>query len=421
MLRILRNRSLMILVAAEVISALGSWITSMALYAIIVFEGTGGVTETSALFLAAMGPSLLLGPAAGWLADRFDRKWLMIASQSLSGLIVAGVLLVGTDRLAPILVLVLLHAIAGSVMGPARQAVIPALVDRADLTRANAFLQQLAGLVKVLAPMLAGFVLTLLEPRQAILLDVLSYGLAALALLWLPPLPTQQRRAGLEEGAPGEGGWAGLRRTLAGVNRQAPLLRWLAPVFYLLALLLLAFDVSVAVFTRDLLRASSDFMGLLVGLIGLGTSAAALFLMAAAAGRSPWRDLVTGMLMMAALPLAVALADVWGSPAAGQALLLAGSLVGGLGIGLANVQAQTLVQQLAPAGWLGRLSGLFQSVMVAGQLTGLLLTPLLVPGLLSFGLFFGLGTGVLLLAGVALQLRIGRGGERAASPPAPAD
>lgn len=397
MFSILKNRSLLVLAGAEVVSALGTWITTMALYAIVVFQGTGGVAHTSALFLAAMGPTLLLGPVAGWMADRFDRKRLMITSHLLSAAVVSVVVFIGTERLGLIYLLMVLQSIAGSLMAPARSAVMPVLVDRAHLTQANAFLQQLTGLIKIVAPMFAGFVLTLMTPRQAIVLDVISYLLAAAALTLLPALPARRAEARSEQGKPAVSGWAALRQTIAQVSRQAPLLKLLFPAMYLLALVLLAFDVTAAVFTRDVLHASADFMGLLVGLVGVGTGLSALALMLVKGERNLWLDLVIGFLLMTAIPLSLALADWWGAPGPGRMLVLVGCLLGGLGLGLANVQAQTLIQSLAPEGWLGRLGGLFQSVMIAGQLSGLLLTPLIVPEPVSFGLFFGIGTGAMLL------------------------
>jgi hypothetical protein len=59
---------------------------------------------------------------------------------------------------------------------------------------------------------------------------------------------------------------------------------------------------------------------------------------------------------------------------------------------------------LPPANLLGRVSGLFQSTAVAGQMVGILLTPLLVPSLLSIGLYFGIAT-LLLIGLVAIMLR----------------
>jgi MFS family permease len=89
-----------------------------------------------------------------------------------------------------------------------------------------------------------------------------------------------------------------------------------------------------------------------------------------------------------------------------SALLLAACLVGGVGNGFVHVQMVTLLQTLAPAGMLGRASGLFQSVAVAGQLIGLLLTPILVPGLLTMTNFFLVAAVSLagVVAGITVQL-----------------
>jgi hypothetical protein len=87
--------------------------------------------------------------------------------------------------------------------------------------------------------------------------------------------------------------------------------------------------------------------------------------------------------------------------------VLGASLVGGVGNGLITVQASTLLQLLSPADLLGRISGVFQSVTIAGQLMGMVLVPVLVPGLLSMDLYFLL-SGVLLavlVAYAALSLR----------------
>jgi MFS family permease len=400
MMSVLRNRSLLTLAGAELVTSLGSWITSMALFAIMIFEGTGGVGESTAIFLAGLAPSVLLGPVAGWAADRFDRKWLMIASQLLSGLAVSALIFV--ERLAWIYLILVLHSIAGAAMGPARQAAMPALVDRADLTRANAFMQQWTGGIKMVAPMLAGAVLTILPPRQAIILDVISYALAAAALALLPALSASRSEERPVGAKPGESGWAALRRTVGELNRRAPLLRLIFPGMFLLAVVLMAYDVTAAVFVRDVLRSSSDFFGLSIGLIGAGTAVAGLGLMLVRGERNPWRDLLLGFLLMTAIPLTLALAFFAGNPDLGRAVVLAGSLLGGLGLGVANVQGQTLIQLLAPNGWVGRLGGLFQSVTVAGHITGLLLTPLIVPEPVSFGLFFAVGAGLLILFCLAL-------------------
>ncbi|HEX9013800.1 MAG TPA: MFS transporter, partial [Anaerolineaceae bacterium] len=165
-----KNRPLLILGISESVSNTGSWVTMMAVYAMLVFQGKGGLAESSGVFLAGLLPMLVFSPAAGWLCDRFDRRKLMIGSELLSGAVIGG--LIFARQPAVIYALLALQAVTTALMTPARQAVVPQVVPPEELTRANAFLQQLAGIIKIAAPSLAGLVLTLLSPHQAIILDV---------------------------------------------------------------------------------------------------------------------------------------------------------------------------------------------------------------------------------------------------------
>src|SRR5512133_333837 len=187
MKRILNQRTLLILGTAESVSGIGDWITMMAVLAMLVFRGGGGVMASSGVFLAGLLPTLVVSPLAGWLVDRVNRKALLIGSQLLAGVIVSGLFF--TTRIEMIYAILALEAVVLSVVTPTRQSVIPDLVPREDLTRANAFLQQLTGLVKVFSPVIAGMVLTVMNPHTAILFDVASFFLGAGILAFLPSLP----------------------------------------------------------------------------------------------------------------------------------------------------------------------------------------------------------------------------------------
>jgi MFS family permease len=172
-LKIARQPALLTIGTAESISGIGDWITLMAVYANLVFRGGGGVAQSSGILLAGLLPMLLASPGAGWLCDRFNRKHLMIASLLASGLVVSG--LIFTTRLELVYLLLALQAVSVSLFGPARLAATPSLVAPDDLPSANAFLQQLSSIIKISAPVLAGLVLTVLTPNQAIILDVFSF------------------------------------------------------------------------------------------------------------------------------------------------------------------------------------------------------------------------------------------------------
>jgi MFS family permease len=396
--KIRHHQALLILGLAESVSGVGNWITALAVFALIVFRGTGGVVESSGVLLAGLAPTLLCSPLAGWLCDRVDRKWLLIGGEVLSGLAVVGLIFV--DRLELIYGLLAVQAVAGSVIMPARQAAVPALVGSDNLTRANALLQQLAAFVKIGAPMLAGAILTILAPHQAMVVDVISFGLAALILTRLPALPPPQAPAvGSRE--------ARLPVSVGGVLRQSPRLRLLFVTMFLFIVTIMAFDVLAPVFTRDILGGDESLFGLLVGLIGVGSLAAGAGLFLRKGTRDPWPDMLAALLLLGVIPAALMLASWLPDPGLARGVVIVGCLIGGVGNGILSVQVGTLLQLASPPALLGRMGGLFQSTIVAGQIVAIFVTPVLTPALVPFGLFFAVAAGaiVLLTLGAALTLR----------------
>ncbi len=379
---ILSNRPLITIGISESVSNIGNWITMMAVFAMVVFRGEGGVTQSSGIILAGLLPTLLFSPVAGWLCDRFDRKWLMIGSELASAVITTGLIFV--QRLELIYAVLALQAVSIAIMSPARQATLPDLVDKDMLTRANAFLQQLSGIIKVTAPMLAGLVLSLIGPHQAIILDVVSFLLSALILTRLPALPPHREEKPAQADAPA------VRTGLGQTLRASASLRLLFVSTFLAIFVIIGFDVLTPVYVRDILMADEGFYGLIIGCVGMGTVAASLALMLRKSNPNPWHELIAGLLLLGIIAGSMFAAIQAGSTALARGLILAGCLLGGIGNGMVNIQISTLLQSQSPPAVLGRVSGAFQGTAVAGQLSGLLVTPLLVPGLLPMGAYFGL-------------------------------
>lgn len=389
---IVKNRSLVILGFAESVSGMGSWITGLAVFSLIIFRGDGNVVQSSGILLASLLPMLLFSPVAGNLVDRFDRRRLMIASELLAGVAVAGLIFV--QNLWLIYLLLALQSIFNTIMMPARQAVVPDLVAREDLTSANAFLQQLAGLIKVFAPIIAGAMLAVFNPHSVIVFDVISYALSAVILTRLPALPPRPQAT--TASAASETPQAAATTGFTALLRTVPGLRLIFLSTFLVTVAIIGFDVLSAIFTRDVLQGSEGIFGLLIGLIGLGTVVGAAGLMMSKRERNLWADVAGGLLLLTLLAAAVALGAWVGNPTFATVILAGGCLLAGLGMGVMHVQIATLIQILTPAALLGRAGGMYQTIAVAGQITGILLTPLLVPGLLSVAQFFGLATLALL-------------------------
>jgi MFS family permease len=379
MKRIFTQRTLLILGTAESVSGIGDWITMMAVLAMLVFRDGGGVMASSGVFLAGLLPTLVVSPLAGWLVDRVNRKTLLIGSQILAGIIVSGLFF--TTRIEMIYAILALEAVVLSVVTPTRQAVIPDLVPREDLTRANAFLQQLAGLVKVFSPVIAGMVLTVMDPHTAILFDVASFFLGAGILAFLPSLPlhAESRRTREEEKHDGNP---------LKILQSIPQLQVLFVTVFVAILGIIGFDVLSSVYTKEVLHQGEKTYGFIISLVGIGSLVATLVLMLRKNGANPWKDILLGFTLLSLIPLSLVVSYQFNDIVLAQYLLMVSCLIGGIGNGLVHVQVGTIMQLVTPTRVLGRVGGWMQTVMVAGQLIGLLITPLLVPKLVSMELFF---------------------------------
>lgn len=400
---VLRNRALLLMAGAESVSTVGNWIAMQAIYALLIFQGGGGVGQSAGIYLSGLAPAMLLGPLAGWLCDRFDRRRLMIISELASGCFIA--LMMFTNRLEWLYALLVAESIAGTVMAPARGTIVKDVVAPADLTRANAFLQQVAALTKIGAPLLGALVVSLISPRTALFLDVVSFVLSAAILTFMPALPVGQGEAPTVADDK-----VSIWQTLRSILRQAPQLRLLFPFMFVLALVLVSFDISMAVYVRDVMRSGIAFTGMMASVVGLGMGAGAFALMLVKGERSLIRDYLIGLMLITCLPAVISLGTWIAVLPLARAVVLAGCFLGGLGISLANVQGSVMLQRLAPEGWLGRLSGTVGSVMTGGQVIGMVATPLLVPHVVSFGVYFGLSTLVLMLISLGTMLALPRAG-----------
>ena len=166
----------MLLWSGGFISAIGSGLTSFGL-GVYIFQQTGKASQMALVTLLAFLPSLLLGPVAGVLADRHDRRLLMVLGDSLSAvglLFILVSLMQGEARLANLRG-VTIGSVFASLLEPAYKATITDLLDPEQYSKASG-LVQIAGSAKYLvSPVLAGFLLTISDIRLLLLLDICTF------------------------------------------------------------------------------------------------------------------------------------------------------------------------------------------------------------------------------------------------------
>lgn len=156
--RLFTNRNFRNLWIAQTISGVGDWLVVGLLIPLVTQLSNGSSMAVAGIMIAKIIPSLLLGGVLGVLVDRFDRRRLMIVCDLINGVLCLGLLFIYSVRPSVALTLVyaitFLMEICNLLMVPAKNALIPAIVDERDLVAANGLsytTQQASMLIGLLA------------------------------------------------------------------------------------------------------------------------------------------------------------------------------------------------------------------------------------------------------------------------------
>jgi MFS family permease len=194
------------------VSALGTSLGSFAL-GVWVFQRTGSVTGFATIGLVAGIVMFLMAPVGGALADRFDRRKLLLTADLGSGLLTGLVaILLLTDRLALWLVYPFVASMVAflSIQGPALQASVSLLVPRQQLARAAGMSQTSRSFAQIVGPFAAGFLVGQIGFHGLIFIDTCTFLFAVVTLLLVRiPMPVE---APAETAGPADRPPAGPRR-----------------------------------------------------------------------------------------------------------------------------------------------------------------------------------------------------------------
>lgn len=186
-LSLLRQRNFARFTAAAFLSSVGDGVLSAAL-PFHVYVLTGSVLATTAMFMARTVPSLVLAPFAGVLVDRWDRRTTQIWSDFARAAVVAALILVqSADTIWVVYVLAFVESSVSQVARPAVAALVPALVGREELARANSVSSVRWHISLILGFPLGGALLAIVGFPSVVILDSMSYLVSGLLLLGIQP------------------------------------------------------------------------------------------------------------------------------------------------------------------------------------------------------------------------------------------
>jgi len=184
-----KNRDFTYLWMAQVVSLLGDWFNTIALSALVARFTDGSGIAISAFLMARFLPPLIVGPFAGVLVDRFDRKMILIYSNILRTAIVLMFLFATTpDLLWLIYVLTIAQFSISALFEPGQSAIIPSLIKREDLVIANTLTSITWSVMLALGAIIGGIVGALFGTMVALIIDAMTFALAAF-FIWLIDVP----------------------------------------------------------------------------------------------------------------------------------------------------------------------------------------------------------------------------------------
>ena len=379
-----------LLVAGSFVNALGTGMTAFVL-GVHAYSLTGSATAVSLIQLSAFAPLVLLAPLTGVLADRFDRRLIMILGDggSVVGLAVVCLAVARAGGIAWLCLGVLLSSCLASLTEPALRASVTDVVEPDDYVRASGALQLASAAKFLLAPVVAGFLLSVIGVTGVVLLDAATC-LVTVVLTW--------RVRGLIGAAAVEADSAGLMDRLADGWRAVTATRSLRAVIALMILVTFAMGATQTLLKPILLPlGDARSVGTVETLAAVGLLAGS----AAVSALAHWR------------PVSLLTLGLTGAGAAMTVLCLRPSPIWVAVVGVAlfaalpagNAGADALVRAQVPGGVQARAWGLISLItqsgylvafMVAGPAADRLLEPALADGgawALGLGAVVGTGPG----------------------------
>jgi len=354
------HRAFAVLWVATVVSNVGTWMNDV---------GNGWLMTTLdptpsmvALVQAATTlPILLFALLAGAIADIVDRRRLLIVLNVVLGILAAGFAVLVAGGLAgvgAVLGYAFLAGTAAAFMAPAWQAIVPRLVNRAELTDAVALNGMGINVSRAIGPALGGVLIVSLGIAAPYVVNAASFlGIIAALVFWKP-------EAGPVRHLPSERVWgamgAGVRYAARSAPLKATLVRSLA--FFVCAS---AFWALLPLIVRQELDGDAGLYGILLGCVGAGAVGGAFLLPVLRRHMNPNRLVAAGTLGIAAVMVVFAL--VPNAIAAGAAGLVAG-LCWICVMANLNASAQTAVPDWVRARGLSLLLMVFAGSMAAGSM-----------------------------------------------------
>jgi MFS family permease len=272
--RALRHRNYRLFFGGQSISLIGTWMQRIAM-SWLVYRLTHSAFLLGAVGFAGQLPSFLFAPVAGVLADRWDRRRTLVATQTLSmaqALVLAILVLTKTVEVWHIAVLALVLGTVNALDIPVRQSFVVQMIEgKNDLGNAIALNSSMVNAARLIGPSVAGILIAAFGEGLCFLINAISYIAVIAALLAMRiNLPTAPHTGHILEK---------LREGFSYARGSTPI-RYIILLLALVSLMGMPYQILMPVFASDVLHGGPHTLGFLMGASGLGALIGTVFLAA---------------------------------------------------------------------------------------------------------------------------------------------
>jgi MFS transporter, DHA3 family, macrolide efflux protein len=349
------NRNLALLLGGQLISQVGDKFHMLAV-AFLVLKTTGSPAKMGLVLFCSVFPSMLLGVVAGAVLDRCDRKRIIVTADIIRGLIVAaigGAFAMGALSFSGLLLAQVLISTCTAFFDPAIPAMIPQLVRRDELTRANAHTQLISGIATIAGPVLGGLTVAWGGYLPVFLFNAASYLFSAVfeSMIQMPA----REETSEKQNSLGSDILEGCRY-MADRQHLVVILGMVAVIHFFVG----SIEAVIPVMAAGLKGKGAANIGFIQTAFGLGTVTAALVISLRKTSGREVRVLFGSVFLIGLLLLAMGAFHLWGARRVGLYLAFFVSLGGA--VIFAGTSFRSILQKNVADAMMGRVFGFVASV-----------------------------------------------------------
>ncbi|MGE7865218.1 MFS transporter [Bacillus paramycoides] len=394
------TRNIILMMIGKMTSLLGAGIYTFAM-GLYVLKTTGSGMGFATTLICGSIPRMVCGPIAGAVADRVNRRWLIIGTDLLSSLTMLMMFILATT-FGPSLLFIYISAallsICASFYSVAFTSSIPNLVDEERIQKASALNQTAASLSSILAPIIGGVVFGFFSIKSFFLLNSITFFLAVIVQLFIVFDLYKKEVAENKE------------HFLTSIKEGFSYVKQQHEIYGLMKIALWVNFFASALFVAlpyiivQNLHLSSKQLGTVEGMLAVGMLIGAIVLSVRKETNNLFRSVYVGLFLFASLslctifPLLVTIPKI-----ASFIYYIAFMLLTGISMMVVNIPMQVHIQKTTDPSYLGRVFGLLETISTAIAPLGMIVFGFLLDMMPTSVVMITLGGGLLLVVLVGIK------------------